>query len=701
MPISSLRPQPGRRTRCAAAITLALLSFHHSASAQQPAAADDAGLETINVSGDWLGSGLENSVKTYPGARTVVKKEDIESSGAISIGDLLRRIPGVQASDNSGSAGSAISLNIGVRGLTGRYSPRSTILLDGIPLASAPYGQPQLSFAPLNLNNIESVDVIRGGGAVRYGPQNVGGIINFKTRAIPAATGISGDAAIRYNTYGQGGSSTQYSAFIGGTAENGLGIAVLYSGLEGSGWRADTNQRLNDFALKLRYEFTPTSEIYGKIHYYDVLSRIAGGLTAAQYNADPFQNTRKRDYWAGTRQGFDLGYLNTISEDKEFEVRTYFNQSNRESVLVDATAPSSLTHQPRNYETFAIEPRYTQRLIFGNTSHDVTGGYRYLRERGDDNSFTENSVTGAFGSVRTFNNTTDAHAFYVDDKIAIGKWRITPGIRYERIKSIRYDTRNQASFEVSNNKPLPSLNVAYLVNDNLTWFANYNTSFGVVQNTQLNNMSAGNPLSPELAKTIETGARWKSSNLSLEASVFNIRFDNQIDSTTTGGVTIFRNIGKTEHKGLELAGDYAFDQAGPLGGWSVFANYTYTRALQTSGANAGKDVPFYSRITDTLGTRYQYGPWSLNLSSTHQSRQFADVGNTVAESADGGIGEIPGFRLWNAQVAWKVPGAKGVDVFAGINNLTDRRYFTRTTDGNAGRLAGAPRTFYVQGRYAF
>jgi Fe(3+) dicitrate transport protein len=184
--------------------------------------------------------------------------------------------------------------------------------------------------------------------------------------------------------------------------------------------------------------------------------------------------------------------------------------------------------------------------------------------------------------------------------------------------------------------------------------------------------------------------------------VFNIKFDNQIESVPgTANPTIFRNLGKTEHNGIELAVDYAFDKDGALRGWSMFANYTYTRALQKSGVNSGKDLPFYSRTTDTIGTRYEVGPWNFNLSTTHQSRQFADAANTVAESADGSIGEIPGYRIWNAQMGWKVPKAKGFDVYAGVNNLTDRRYFTRTTDGNLGRLVGAPRTVYVQGRYSF
>ncbi|MGV8790359.1 hypothetical protein ACV35A_32740, partial [Pseudomonas aeruginosa] len=36
-----------------------------------------------------------------------------------------------------------------------------------------------------SIGNMDAVDVVRGGGAVRYGPQNVGGIVNFVTRAIP------------------------------------------------------------------------------------------------------------------------------------------------------------------------------------------------------------------------------------------------------------------------------------------------------------------------------------------------------------------------------------------------------------------------------------------------------------------------------------------------------------------------------------
>lgn len=699
---SRLPHAAARATACAAALLMATLSAAHAQQATTAAEAKaDVELGAVNVSGDWLGTGLDNSAKTFPGARTVVKKEQIEESGATSIGDVMRRIPGVQATDNSGTAGSAISLNIGVRGLTGRYSPRSTVLLDGIPMAVAPYGQPQLSFAPVSLFNIESIDVVRSGGAVRYGPQNVGGVINFKTRAIPNTPGLTADATVRENIYtAGGGANTQYGAFLGTQMDNGLGLALLYSGMVGRDWRKGSDERVNDVALKWRYDITPSQQVYGKVSYYDVKSKTPGGLTVAQFNADPFQNTRPNDYWSGNRTGLDFGYLNTISETQEFEIRTFYNQSYRQSTLINANGLTT-THQPRNYETFGIEPRFTQRLFVGPTAHDVTVGYRYVHERGDDNQWVTTLATGKNTATTTFNNYTSANAFYIDDRMAWGNWRLTPGLRYEFINSQRVENATGNTFRSNNNKPLPSVNLSYLVNSAWTVFADYSTSFGPVQNTQLNSMSATNPLEPELARTYEIGTRWTDSRWKAELTAFKMKFDNQILQVPGSNPATFQNIGATNHDGVEAAIDYTFDRDSVLRGLNVYANFTFTRAIQKSGTTAGLDVPFYSRFTDTLGARYAIGQWTFNVSTTHQSSQYSDLANTEAESADGSNGKVPGFRLWNLQASYKIPSYKNADVTVGLNNVFDKRFYTRNVDGNAGRMVGAPRMVYVQGHFGF
>jgi len=259
----------------------------------------------------------------------------------------------------------------------------------------------------------------------------------------------------------------------------------------------------------------------------------------------------------------------------------------------------------------------------------------------------------------------------------------------------------KSTFSTDNNKALPSLNIAYLVNPALTVFTNYTTSFGPVQNIQLNSQTAANPLKPELARTYEIGGRWKNGQISAELTAFRLKFDNQILQVTGSNPAVFQNIGATKHDGVESAIDYSFDEASVLAGLNVFANYTWTKAIQESGTTAGLDVPFYSRNTDTIGARYAIGDWTLNLSSTHQSKQYSDLTNTVTEAANAAAGVIPGFRLWNAQVNWKMPRMSGYEVMLGVNNLADKRYFTRNVDGNAGRMVGAPRTAYVQLRVAY
>ena len=165
-----------RSIRCAVLLALASSAYAGVALAQQgaaPAATDDpkkpANLEGVTVVGDWLSEANQNVVANHPGARTVIRREDMREAGAVNLRDALRKVPGVQVQESNGTGGSDVSLNVGVRGLTSRLSPRSTLLLDGVPIAVAPYGQPQVSMAPVALGNLQAIDVVRGGGSVRYG----------------------------------------------------------------------------------------------------------------------------------------------------------------------------------------------------------------------------------------------------------------------------------------------------------------------------------------------------------------------------------------------------------------------------------------------------------------------------------------------------------------------------------------------------
>ena len=271
----------------------------------------DAALElgTSTVVGDWLGDAAQINVFEHPGARDVIRREEFERQGATQARDVLNRIPGVNAPENNGTGSHDMALNFGIRGLNPRLAARSTVLMDGIPVPFAPYGQPQLSFAPISMGNMDAVDVVRGGGAVRYGPQNVGGVVNFVTRAIPDEPTVKGGLQTETSpSSSHDGFKTSANLLAGGTNANGLGGALLYSGTRGGDWREHSDSEIDDLILKGKYQLDEANSFNAMAQYYEGKADMPGGLNVADYDADPYQSTRPKDQFWGRRTMFNFGY---------------------------------------------------------------------------------------------------------------------------------------------------------------------------------------------------------------------------------------------------------------------------------------------------------------------------------------------------------------------------------------------------------
>jgi len=463
------------------------------------------------------------------------------------VGDVLRRVPGVQVQESNGTGGSDISLNVGVRGLTSRLSPRSTVLIDGVPAAFAPYGQPQLSMAPVSAGNLESIDVVRGAGSVRYGPQNVGGVINFVTRAIPQD--FSGEVGTTLQTSAHGGWKHVENAFIGGTADNGIGAALLYSGVNGNGYRNSNNGNdIDDVIFKTHWAPTDQDDFSLNFHYYDASADMPGGLTQQQFDANPYQSVRDWDNFSGRRKDVSFKYIRQIDDRTQAEVLTYYSDSFRGSTIANRDL-KTLSSYPRTYYTFGIEPRVSHVFDLGPSTQEVSVGYRYLKEGMHEEASSLNLVNnvptpGGQSDGHVYQDRTggtEANAFYIDNKIDIGKWTITPGIRFEDIRTEWHDRpvvalngkrTEEKRREVHNNEPLPALSVMYHVSDAWKLFANYETSFGSLQYFQLGQGGTGdqtaNGLNPEKAKTYEVGTRYNDSVWGGEVTLFYIDFSDEL-----------------------------------------------------------------------------------------------------------------------------------------------------------------------------
>lgn len=696
---------------------LSLLFITTNASAQRNQT-ENKQEDTITVTGNWLDSNnTEDILINHPGAISVITQKQFYQRGSSTVSDALKAVPGVQVRDNNGTGGSDVSLNLGLRGLATRLSPRSTILMDGIPISVAPYGQPQLSMAPVSLGNLSQIDIIRGAGAVRYGPQNVGGIINFVTKPIPEKFSANLNSQAQMSRYG--GAKTLTSVSLGGSMENGFGAEILYSGLHGEGYRKSNNNiDIDDVILKTQYNITDRDQLSASFHYYNGKAGMPGGLKEQEYAQDPFQSTRPADIFMGQRRDVSVKYKHQ-QEDKQFELLAYYTNSFRGSNIEQdgitlnpvRSGQFRLRSFPRNYSVYAIEPSYSQRFLTGGLSNEITIGYRLLKEKADEKAYRSkwyknNQILPLTDYYQHSYGGATAHAAYIDDTIDFGNWTFIPGVRYESI-----NIHSSSEFaKIDRNKQyseiLPSLSMIYRINDFWSLYANGGTSFGSIQYFQLTQGGTGNQTAPgltaEKARNYELGTRFDNTALRGELTLFYIDFNNQL---LLNGQE-WTSLGATKHQGIEASVSYDLSElSNNLDGVSLNTTYTYTKAYSVHGVAAGRDLPFYSRQIYTAGARYEINHWDFNVDTYAQSKQYSPNlknGYDLTPSADGKYGIFPGYMIWNISAGYDF-GTKllNLKLRAGVKNIFNQNYFSRSVDNNFGKYVGEPRTWYMQASLNF
>ncbi|HYO55682.1 TonB-dependent receptor plug domain-containing protein [Archangium sp.] len=118
------------------------------------------------------------SSREAPNATTVITSEDIHLSGATSLPELLRRVPGAEVMMlGQGSA------NLSLRGFNQRIANKVLVLVDGRTEYQDFLGMTLWSSIPVELDDIERIEVIRGPGSALYGANAMLGVVNIITRA--------------------------------------------------------------------------------------------------------------------------------------------------------------------------------------------------------------------------------------------------------------------------------------------------------------------------------------------------------------------------------------------------------------------------------------------------------------------------------------------------------------------------------------
>jgi len=696
---------PARR-RLGVALALALCAGHASAADDQDKSRT---LDAVVVKGTILGASRSEDVKHYAGSRQVIARDTLDNGANRSLDDALQRVPGVKIFDETGTGALP---QIALRGLYESRSGRVQALLDGIPLSLAPYGQTSLSLFPVTLNQIDRVDIVRGGAAVQYGPNNVGGVINLVSKPIPERwTSVLGE---RITAYGRGQMLRDTSFSSGGYLSPNFGMQVDADWQKGEYFRQHSATNVKNVRLRTEWWLSEDKVLKADIQRYVANMDLAGALSVPDYLRDPRQATRPLDRFKGTTTRASVTYEQDLGnwwifDNSQFTWTNFSADSERNFIVGmrraqtetwrDDLPPQLLQSAPRGFKVYGTQPQFNLHMENGGVTQQWTVGARAVREDIDFIVGNTGLDNGVYTLVRDWGFKDRAWAGYISNAIGFmdDRFVVTPGVRYEHLDATYRNRANGTSFENNVRNWLPGLTLGYKASDKWYVYADAQRSLRAPQVTQI---VFGDNLDSELAWNYELGARFNpTSRTMIQLDVYRIDFDKQIqlDNTTR----TYGNIGKTVHQGVEANIEWSPEA---LDGLKLSLGYAYLDAKQKSGQYDGKLVPYTSRNQITLGASYTDGPTVYSLSSYYFSKAYTDTANTKAENAIASVGQLPSYAVWNAQVThtfatWGTSSLKGS---LALNNMFDKKYWFRGIDTSPwGRQPAPSRSVTLGGELTF
>lgn len=632
----------------------------------------------------------------FPGTFNVVTREEIERTHARHIGDVLERIPGTVYVDEDGRG---FKPDIGLRGLNPVRSQNVLILVDGIPMQPSFYGGSGTYYS-YPLDNLERVDVIKGGAGILYGGNTVGGVINYITKRPPPKPY---EASLR-SSYGN------YNAFTGDAALGGSAGKLRYYGQylrkQGDGFRDNLDYEVDDGSLRLDGDIGDRSALAFDFNYHREAEGTSGGISPGQFRDNWRQTNTPNDRFFGERYAGDLIYRLDLGRAGSLRATAYANFLARNWYIAGGMTDGNNQFR-RQFNVLGAEPQYTVQYPLGPVRNLLQVGARIYTDRLTDLAVKGSSPTARSG-VATGNVELGLtnYALYAQNEFGLtDRLKVTPGVRFEWIGTRRNDFVKGNTGKSSNQVVIPAVGTSYRLARETFAFASFQRSFKPPTYYQAIDPTTGTDqdLAAERAFGFDGGVRsapvdW----LQAEASVFHIEYENQIISDGAKLV----NAQNTLHRGVEGGASLVLNRLlrkpmglpAPtvMGDVSLHYGVTLLDAEFRNGQFAGNRTPFAPRHQHTWSLRYaRKSGLRASMDGRLVGSQFPDTANTQMENATGTLGLIPSYIVWDANVEyrWHDRGS----VFVSARNVLDERYFTFRGNlaGSAGIFPSAPRT--IQG----
>lgn len=394
------------------------------------------------ASAGMIEEGLKENAFDAPLAVHIIKSEEIRRSGATSIPEILRLVPGIQVSRIDGNKWA-----ITVRGFNAQFSNKLLVMIDGRSVYTPLFSGVFWDTMDYILEDIDRVEVIRGPGGTIWGANAVNGVINIITRkaigtqgAYASVTTGNLDKFIGEARYGGQTKSGDYYRIYAKSSDHGALNRTRSDvpGQDGTSNHDGYSQNQVGFRYDIKNAFGEKAKLM-----------LEGD--AFQSKADRYASNLNGtgDYTnKGSKGGnININYDQALSLKSNFSIQSYFDYNSINSDLFDRDAATFNINYQHFYNTSLLN-QFSWGL-----------GYRSVRDRINEGTLTSPSGSGQYKILdyTPDNQTFDTYSGFLQDRYWLIKHELefTVGSKFERNSYTKFEYQ-------------PNARLAYYPTDNQT-----------------------------------------------------------------------------------------------------------------------------------------------------------------------------------------------------------------------------------------
>lgn len=589
--------------------------------------------------------GYEKSNLETPADVTVYSGEELKKTGASDVANALKYKAGVFFTQMGPHDQSWITGNstLSLRGVKGG----TLVLINGVPASFNNASHLDM----MNLDTVEKVEVVKGGGAVLYGSEAYGGVINVITKdsyknSVHVAVGNKGQR--------------DYSANIGAGK---LGVSFGRNEMGETGILSEKIGTKNVFGTNIPYYMgygDSKKDHIGVSYKFDDNLQFNYMFNKKKYTMDYLSANEEivQHFMYDDREHFAQMHFD---DKKGLEATAYYNERSIRNPDYWAATPNVLEWERSNHKHYGADVK----KVWENEDDKILVGVNTKRElyinenqkfKYPTNNLKDYACFGTFA--------LNGYSLYGQyDRKLSDATNLVLSMREDLVRS---DAGNYDAF-------LPQLQLLTKLDSENSLYANAGRSFRMPTFRQLyysSGMIASNPdLKPEYGWNYEAGYKHDNGKEQFKAAVFHIDLDDQITSRKVNGLSQSYNAAKYKNTGIELSYTNQLDENLT---WTVGGIYSKPQNKTTNTA-PWKDVLGKYQVMTSLDYQHDKTNASLNLSY---------MGGRVNNSKQTDVKPI---LLSNLHVGHEV--LANATLTLDINNIFNRRDLT-DPDG----------LYYTQGR---